>query len=222
MCNREPSSCKRPGILKRSYRKYFIRAIRHYYPDSFASIIQSTEISYRTISADTQFSFRSANPIDRRLDFCACFLALIKALDERGESYEVIRKVSMEVVTDYVTPKNGLQRMMKRLPAKLIGTWLGNKLLKSFAARVSKNDNKDGFIARIVTGKEETYGLGYGVDIIECGICKLFSKHNYGKYTPILCEVDRLTTGFAGLEMIRSGTIANGAAKCDFRYRKTT
>ncbi len=35
----------------------------------------------------------------------------------------------------------------------------------------------------------------------------------------ILCEVDKLTSSLAGLEMVRSGTIANGAAKCDFRWK---
>lgn len=68
--------------------------------------------------------------------------------------------------------------------------------------------------------KKETYGFGYGIDILDCGICKLFSKHNYSKYAAILCEVDEITSALAGLKLIRSGTIANGAKKCDFRFRK--
>lgn len=51
-------------------------------------------------------------------------------------------------------------------------------------------------------------------------ICKLFQKHGAGRYAAILCEVDKLTSSLAGLELIRSGTIANGAAKCDFKFRK--
>ena len=87
--------------------------------------------------------------------------------------------------------------------------------------RVSINKNKNGFKANIITDKQETFGFGYGVDIIECGVCKLFNKHNFGKYTPILCEVDKLTSNIAGLTLIRKGTIANGAEKCDFRFKKT-
>lgn len=111
---------------------------------------------------------------------------------------------------------------MKRIPAKLIGTGLWNVLIKVLAKKLGNNDNREGFIANIITSKEETYGLGYGVDIIECGVCKLFNKHNFGKYTPILCEVDKLTSGLAGLELIRSGTIATGATHCDFRYKKVS
>ena len=92
-------------------------------------------------------------------------------------------------------------------------------LIKILQRKVSKNKSKEGFVANIITNKEETYGIGYGVDILECGICKLFQKHNYYKYASILCEVDEVTTRLAGLEMIRTGTIATGAKKCDFRYK---
>ena len=85
---------------------------------------------------------------------------------------------------------------------------------------MSKNLNPDGFIANIITDKKETLGLGYGVDILECGICKLFKKHNYQKYSSILCEVDTITSGFAGLRLVRGGTIALGAKKCDFRWER--
>jgi hypothetical protein len=86
--------------------------------------------------------------------------------------------------------------------------------------RVNRNDNKGGFKANIITDKQQTYGLGYGIDIVECGICKLFNKHHFDKYAPILCEVDKLTAELAGLILVRTGTIANGAKKCDFRFQK--
>ena len=72
----------------------------------------------------------------------------------------------------------------------------------------------------MITDKKDTYDLGYGIDILECGICKLFQKHDAAKYASILCEVDKVTSGLAGLELIRTGTIALGATKCDFRFRK--
>ena len=45
-------------------------------------------------------------------------------------------------------------------------------------------------------------------------------KHNYQKYASILCEVDEITSSLAGLKLIRTGTITNGAKKCDFRFQK--
>ena len=60
--------------------------------------------------------------------------------------------------------------------------------------------------------------MAFGFDIVECAIVKLFRKHGAGRYVPILCEVDELTSAMAGLELRREGTIANGAARCDFRF----
>jgi hypothetical protein len=202
-----------------NYRKYFIQFIKENYPNQFGDILVNTENHYKVISFDTSFAKTSRNPIDKRLDFSSYFLALIKTLDEKGESFENIRKICLQITTEYVRPKNKFQEFFKRLLPKLINTWLGQILIKAFSKRVNVNANTDGFVVKIITNKQETFGLGYGIDIIECGICKLFKKHNYLKYASILCEVDEITSGLAGLQLIRTGTIANGAKICDFRFK---
>ena len=204
----------------KSYRKYFIGGIRKNFPNDPNIIIDKIDSHYKIISTDTNFAASSSNPIDRRLDFSSCFLALIKTMDEQGLDFEATRKICFEIVIEYVRPKNKFQQALKKLPAKIVNTWLGSVLVKQFNKRVSTNSNADGFIANIITDKQETFGLGYGVDIIECGICKLFKKHNYQKYASILCEVDAITSELAGLKLIRNGTIALGAKKCDFRWEK--
>ena len=205
-----------------NYRKYFVAGIKKNFPCQSNIIVTKADIYYKIISADTSFAARSKNPIDKRLDFSAYFLALIKTLDEQGEQFETTRKICLEIVIEYVRPKNKLHQLLKKLPAKLINTRLSAYFLKAFNKRVSRNSNPDGFIANIITDKKETLGLGYGVDILECGICKLFKKHNYQKYSSILCEVDHITSDLAGLKLVRNGTIALGAKKCDFRWERKT
>jgi L-2-amino-thiazoline-4-carboxylic acid hydrolase len=202
------------------YRKYFARAVMTYYPDSSTSIMGEIDQHYTLISPDIAFAATSKNPLDKRLDVTGYFLALIMTLDKRGEPFDNTRKICLEIVMDYVKPKNKLQVYLKRLPAKLANTWVAGKFIKVFNRRVSVNANRDGFIARIITDKKETFGLGYGFDIIECGICKLYRKYNYEKYVPILCEVDKITSEMAGLKLVRNGTIAMGARICDFRFKK--
>jgi hypothetical protein len=206
----------------KSFRKYFTENIKNHFPDNSYGVINEIDGHYKDIAVDTNFAATSKNPIDRRLDFCAYFLALIKTLDKGGESYETIRKICLEIVTEYVRPKNKIQALLKKLPTRFINTWFAAILLKAFNKRVSSNINANGFIATIITDKNKTYGFGYGVDILECGICKLFKKHNYQKYSSILCEVDEVTSALAGLKLIRTGTIALGAKKCDFRFKKET
>ncbi len=203
-----------------NYKKYFANAIKNTFPDNPDFLIAETDRNYKIISNDTNFSLNSANPIDRRLDFSAYFLALVKTLEGQGKTYGTIRSICLDIVIEYVRPKNKFQLFLKRLPIKLINTRLANIFLKALNKKVSRKAHNDGFVAKIITDKNETFGFGYGVDILECGICKLFKKHNYQKYSSILCEVDEVTSALAGLKLIRTGTIALGAKKCDFRFKK--
>ncbi len=206
--------------LKNDYKKYFAKAVQKTYPNNSDLLIAETDKNFKNISKDTNFALSSANPIDKRLDFSAYFLAFIKTLDGQGETFETIREICLEIVIEYVRPKNKIQQFLKLLPATLTNTWLANIFLKGLAKKISQKAHQDGFVAKIITDKNETFGFGYGFDILECGICKLFKKHNYEKYSSILCEVDEITSSLAGLKLIRTGTIALGAKKCDFRFKK--
>ena len=204
-----------------AYQKYFLRALEHHFPDA-SGVMKEVEGRYQVIAKETSFARTSSNPMDRRLDFTAYFLALIQVLEVRNWGFDEIKAICLDITHDYVRPKNKWQRWTKRLPVRLLGTGLMSLVIKPLAKKLSAKGHPDGFLAAIKTDKAETYGLGYGIDILECGICKLFAKHNAQQYVPILCEVDKYTSGLAGLELVRSGTIANGAEKCDFRFKKKT
>jgi hypothetical protein len=204
------------------YKKHFNRNIRATFPDHADKIISETEVSYQQLSPDVSFAASSSNPMDRRLAFSAYFLALIKTLHDRKEPFDRIRSLCLKITIEYVQPRNALHHYIKKLVPKLISTRLGQRLIQVFRKKVESKGHPDGFVVNIITDRIETLGLGFGVDIIECGICKLFRKHDYGKYASILCEVDEITSGLAGLKLVRTGTIANGAHKCDFRFSRVT
>ena len=202
------------------FRKNFIKAIERHFPSNASVVVREVDERFKILSVDTKFAARSTNPIDRRLVFTAYFLALIQTLEGMNLSFEQIKSICLEITYDYVTPKNFFQKWIKRLPAKLIGTIIAGPLIRVFHAKVSALGHIDGFRAVVITDKSKTYDLGYGFDILECGICKLFQKHNAQKYASILCEVDKVTSNLAGLELVRNSTIAYGADKCDFRFKR--
>lgn len=202
------------------YRKIFKQIINTELPELTHSILLETDNQYLFISKDSNFSKSSSNPLDKRLDLMAYLLALIQTLENNKIDFEQIRKVCIEIATEYVRPKNKFQNWLKKLPIRLINTKLASQLLKVMNKKISKKGHEDGFLAKVITDKQDTYGFGYGIDILECGVCKLFNKHKAEKYTSILCEVDKITSNLAGLELVRKGTIANGADKCDFRFKK--
>lgn len=157
--------------------------------------------------------------MDRRLEFCAYFLATIQALEAHGATYEEIERVCVAVAHSYVRPRSLFHRWLKRLPGRLIGTPVMRLVARILDKKTGHKGHPDGFLVRVITDPAETFGLRYGFDILECGICTLFRKHGALPYVSILCEVDRLTSSMAGLELVRGGTIARGAPKCDFRFK---
>jgi len=202
-----------------SYKKYFHQTLRQQYPADHKKLCEAIETRYQAIFPDVAFARRSSNPMDRRLDFTAYFLATIQILEQQGEPFEKIREICLGTTHAYVRPKNRWQAWLKRLPVKIIHSPLGRLLTRFMEKKATRLGHPDGFRVIMLTEPAQTFGLGYGIDVVECGICKLFQKHGAGKYASILCEVDKLTSSLAGLELVRSGTIANGAAKCDFRWK---
>ncbi|MEQ1585326.1 MAG: L-2-amino-thiazoline-4-carboxylic acid hydrolase [Cyclobacteriaceae bacterium] len=202
------------------FRKYFHDAIHKEYPQRAAHCIADIETAFKRIQPDVRFAKTSKNPVDRRMEIAAYFLATIEVLDKAGAPFEKIREVLHGIAHELVRPKNALQRMLKKLPVHMVDSWFGKFLIRQMQNKVSQRAHPDGFAVRVLTDKKETLGFGYGIDILECGICKLYNKHGLQKFTPLLCEIDYITTSLAGLKMHRSGTIALGASKCDFRYEK--
>jgi hypothetical protein len=199
---------------------YFQNELRRRYPEEYQRLCAEIEARNGLIAPDIAFARSSSNPVDRRLDFCAYFLATIQALEKHGESVERIREICLAVTLEYVRPKNAWQSWLKRLPARLLGTWIQRMFVPIMRSKAGKKGHRDGFLVQIVTDPEQTHGLGFGIDIVECGVVKLFQKHGAAHYVPILCEVDEYTSAMAGLQLFRGGTLAGGAARCDFRFRR--
>lgn len=203
-----------------TYRKYFKRVLRKYFPND-ATIVAAIDAEFVWIQPDFSFAKQSKNPMDRRMEIAGYFLATIKILDRKSVDFEQIRVIVVEIAHEYVKPKNRFHAFLKKFPAKLVGSQLGHWFLRIFKKKVKNLGHTEGFAVDILTDKAETLGFGYGFNIIECGICKLFKKHNCQKFASILCEVDYITSNLAGLTLIRTGTIANGAKICDFRFQKS-
>ncbi len=60
----------------------------------------------------------------------------------------------------------------------------------------------------------------WGFDVTACSIHQSASRHGVAEITPYFCVVDDLLSQRAGDGLRRTGTIALGARRCDFRYRE--
>ena len=204
----------------KNYRPYFRKVIQSHYAGSTLQIMEEIEGNFTAMAADYAFAKTSANPVDKRMEISAYFLATVKTLHNRQAGNEHIREILLTIANDYVQPKNRFAAAARKWMTRMMLTAPGRLLIRRLAGKTARLSHPDGFVAHLITDPAETFGLGYGVNITECGICKLFHKHNSDQYTPILCEVDNITTNLAGLTLVRTGTIANGAPQCDFRFQR--
>ena len=74
------------------------------------------------------------------------------------------------------------------------------------------------FVFEIVPGEDEN--TDWGMNITRCGVCHAYAKHDAMEFTPYMCATDDLMSDRQGQGLRRTGTIALGAHRCDFRYKK--
>lgn len=136
------------------------------------------------------------------------FIALNRSTGRSAEeNYEIFRdglcasKLFHKVMGDadsYLDPK--------RMPGRL--QWSEDSHKRKY-----END----WVVDILLGNDE-YDLGY--DYHECGICKLCQDEGCPELAAYLCRMDYVLADIMHMELVRTGTIAEGSSYCDFRYSR--
>jgi hypothetical protein len=76
-----------------------------------------------------------------------------------------------------------------------------------------------GFVMRRV---ERDPDVLLALDVERCPLAELFARHGAPEVGPLICKLDDVMVEmFDGVELRRTGTIAAGAERCDFRYRRS-
>lgn len=68
--------------------------------------------------------------------------------------------------------------------------------------------------------KGDGKNFDYGVDYLECASCKFLTKQGAPELTAYLCPVDIHFSRALGWGLTRTMTLAEGADRCDFRFKK--
>ena len=65
-------------------------------------------------------------------------------------------------------------------------------------------------------GKE----FDYEFDYIECAVLNFYRQQGAAELVPYLCAIDKIASELLGWGLRRTMTLAEGGAKCDFRFKK--
>jgi hypothetical protein len=90
--------------------------------------------------------------------------------------------------------------------------------LQKRAAQSQLREYPGDYVYIYVPGDEVHFD--YGVDYLECASCKFLARQNASELAPYLCAADVLYSRALGWGLARTTTLAEGAGKCDFRFKK--
>jgi hypothetical protein len=109
-------------------------------------------------------------------------------------------------------------RFVLKLLGKVVHSPLGKNRLKEASDKPQEHHYPGGWVSVYIEGDGEEFD--FGIDYLECGLHKFFHQQGADEFTPYLCQFDyvqqrAMLTGFS-----RSMTLAEGAEKCDFRWKR--
>jgi L-2-amino-thiazoline-4-carboxylic acid hydrolase len=194
---------------------FFRRALAaRFAKDEVERIIQQLQDEFCALLPRLPYIGGKQNPLTTNLVACTWFLALYRVLQPRGLSDDEVGDVVYRVAEEWVT---STPRWIGRMQSLLIKT----PLLRIIFGRISRQSQQrkypGDFVVHFVPGDGRNFD--FGVDFTGCAIHKFFQAEQAGHFAKYMCRIDYLTTSYKGIELMRTGTIANGADKCDFRYR---
>lgn len=195
--------------------KSFRTILEAEFPVEAESILQEMREEFNSILPRLPYIGGEKNLLTENLVISAWFLSLYKALSKRGHGDDLIGDLCYRIAEDFVHKQ---PQWAAKLQGVLAGTGLFKNMYRKLSEKSQKREYPGDFVVQYVEGSCEHFD--YGFDFTECGICKLFQAENASQFRKHMCRIDYLTTSFNGIELIRTGTIANGHEKCDFRFRK--
>ena len=196
------------------YRRKHVRKalVSHYGDDLTDTIARETRQEYEALIPQLSYIGGKKNPLTTNLIQCAWGLALYKVLKTHDKTAEEAAKIIYEAVEAQL-------RSSPKFLLRLLGRWMfAQYRLKKQAAESQKRRYPEDWVWSFIKGDGKEFD--FGMDFTECAICKFFHAQGADEFTPFLCLLDFPMSKAFGTGLVRTMTLAEGAEKCDFRYKR--
>ncbi len=142
-------------------------------------------------------------------------LALYRVLKQKGKPVAEIGELFYEMAQARV---NAFPKWLRHLVGRFyLSRWNVRRLRKKAAVSQQRQYPGD-FVFELVPAGNSTRLRG--VNYLECAIVKFFAQQGASELTPYMCRIDFLLFPAMGIELSRTGTIAQGCTHCDFRFNR--
>ena len=194
-------------------RKYSRKVLVSYCGDDLTNtIIKETRQEYEALIPHLPYIGGKKNTLTTNLIQCAWGLALYRVLKTHGKTAEEAAKSIYEMTETQL-------RSYPRFLLRLMGRWMFAQFrLRKQAAQSQKRQYPEDWVWTFIKGDGKEFD--FGMDFTECAICKFFHAQGADEFTPFLCSLDFSMSKAFGTGLVRTMTLAEGAEKCDFRYKR--
>ena len=180
-----------------------------------SAIIQETRQEFERLIPKIPYIGGKANNLTQDLIDCTMLLALYQVLKREGFRIEEIGKMVIEMEQRRI---HSYPRFVLKLLGKVIHSPLGKNRLKKAADKSQEGRYPGGWVSVYIEGDGGEFD--FGIDYLECGLCKFYHQQGADEFTPYLCQFDYVQQSAMRAGFFRSMTLAEGAERCDFRWKR--
>ena len=155
------------------------------------------------------------NPLRIFLFATSRYLAIYRTFREHGRTLDEAGRLVYEICEAEVQALPGWL-------CRVIGVlWFSRAVARRLRRRAALSQERKypgGYVLTYVEGDSQDFD--YGIDYTECATCKFLRAQDALELAPYVCAVDKISSEVLGWGLRRTMTLAEGAERCDFRFKK--
>ncbi|MFW9913719.1 MAG: L-2-amino-thiazoline-4-carboxylic acid hydrolase [Candidatus Thorarchaeota archaeon] len=178
-------------------------------------ILKLTRDRFEGIIPDIPYIGGKKNQFSEELETGAMTLALYFVLKEQGLTTEQIGKLNYDIFEAiYSKTPSLVLSFMKRFAFSRFS----RRKFKQASERSQLREYSDDWVVEYLDGKDDEYDIG--LDFTQCALCRFYETQGAFEFAKYMCLIDYIPSKMIDSGLERSQTIAEGAERCDFRYKK--
>ncbi len=209
---------RKPKLMKEfgAWARHIDRVLApRYGAGGSAALIEETRQAFEALIPEMPYIGGQANFLTRNLTGPTVTLALYRALQPRGIPAAQVGEIAYRAFESRLQSMSGLQL---RLWGRLAFTGFTRRAMKAQAETSQERRYPGDFVYAWVEG--DGVAFDYGLDFTECAVLKFYRAQGAMELAPHLCPADFLYSRATGTGLVRTTTLAEGADRCDFRYKR--
>jgi L-2-amino-thiazoline-4-carboxylic acid hydrolase len=155
------------------------------------------------------------NPLTDHLVMSARFLAFFRVMRRFGHSPQQTYFALYRVVEQWLTTGRAKS---SQLADDYRFSPLYLEHLRQHAGQSQRREYTGDWVYEVV--EADGVEFDYGVDYVECGLCKFFRDQGESQLVPFMCALDYPLARACGFDLKRSMALGSGQSRCDFRLRR--